>query len=154
MSRYPGIELVQDLLNNAVGLKIALVGATESSLQGTIKYINDMYPSHTICFTQNGFVSMTDDALDMIRNEAPDLILVAKGCPQQEQFILDLSSRLNFGVAVGVGGSFDVWSGQKRRAPKWIQYFGCEWLYRVIQEPHRIGRLLAGLIRLAGFRIN
>ena len=96
---------------------------------------------------------MTDDALDMIRNEAPDLILVAKGCPQQEQFILDLSSRLNFGVAVGVGGSFDVGPVKKDVRQSGFN-ISDEWLYRVIQEPHRIGRLLAGLIRLAGFRIN
>ena len=58
----------------------------------------------------------TDD-LAVLQVESPDLILVAKGCPGQEQLMKELSKRLSFGVAIGVGGSFDVWSGQKKRAP-------------------------------------
>ena len=148
VSRYPGIELVQDILTNTKGLSIALIGASELSLNGAIDYINERYASHRVVFSRHGFVPISKDDLMLLQTQSPDLILVAKGCPEQEQLIFDLSDPLSSGVAIGVGGSFDIWSGQKKRAPKWVQMVGFEWLYRVIQEPRRIFRLWRGVIRL------
>ena len=71
-----------------------------------------------------------------------DLVLVALGVPRQETWI----QRLHHGqpgLWMGVGGSFDVWSGTKQRAPSWMGRFQIEWLYRLIQEPSRWRRMLA-----------
>jgi N-acetylglucosaminyldiphosphoundecaprenol N-acetyl-beta-D-mannosaminyltransferase len=154
VSRVPGIDLAIDILRHSQGLSIALIGASEASLLGSVAYLNDRFPSHRIVFFKNGYAPISKDDLAVLKAESPDLILVAKGCPGQEQFIQNLSHRLSFGVAMGVGGSFDVWSGKKKRAPKWAQYLGCEWLVRVIQEPSRCTRLWLAFVRLVGFQIK
>jgi N-acetylglucosaminyldiphosphoundecaprenol N-acetyl-beta-D-mannosaminyltransferase len=63
------------------------------------------------------------------------------GSPKQETFIIKYMDRLNVKVFMGVGGSFDVISGEVNRAPKWMINLGLEWLYRVAKEPFRIKRL-------------
>jgi N-acetylglucosaminyldiphosphoundecaprenol N-acetyl-beta-D-mannosaminyltransferase len=60
------------------------------------------------------------------------------GVPRQEHFIEDQWERLGVGMAIGVGGSLDVLSGLRRRAPVWVQKIGMEWLFRLIQEPQRL----------------
>jgi N-acetylglucosaminyldiphosphoundecaprenol N-acetyl-beta-D-mannosaminyltransferase len=72
----------------------------------------------------------------------PDLVLVALGVPRQELWIHDLPHPLR-GIWMGVGGSFDVWAGTKKRAPLWMGKIHLEWLYRLIQEPSRWRRMLA-----------
>ena len=62
------------------------------------------------------------------------------GFPKQEYFIQTLSQYCQHGVAIGVGGVFDILSGHKKRAPKWMRKKGCEWFFRTIQEPRRIFR--------------
>lgn len=114
VSRYPGIDLVIDILTHAQNLSIALIGASEVSLLGSVAYINNRFPSHRVVFSKNGYVSISAEDLVMLQEQSPDLILVAKGCPGQEHFIHELSELLSYGVAIGVGGSFDVWSGQKK----------------------------------------
>ena len=77
-----------------------------------------------------------------LQQARPDLVLVALGVPRQETWI----QRLHIGqpgLWMGVGGSFDVWSGTKERAPVWMGRLQIEWLYRLIQEPHRWRRMLA-----------
>ena len=72
----------------------------------------------------------------------PDLVLVALGVPRQELWIHALAGRRH-GIWMGVGGSFDVWAGIKKRAPGWMSALQIEWLYRLIQEPTRWRRMLA-----------
>ena len=72
----------------------------------------------------------------------PDLVLVALGVPRQETWIQHLHPGQP-GLWMGVGGSFDVWSGTKQRAPSWMGRLQIEWLYRLIQEPSRWRRMLA-----------
>jgi N-acetylglucosaminyldiphosphoundecaprenol N-acetyl-beta-D-mannosaminyltransferase len=72
----------------------------------------------------------------------PDLVLVALGVPRQETWIAGLGPRRS-GLWMGVGGSFDVWAGVKQRAPRWMGTLQIEWLYRLLQEPHRWRRMLA-----------
>ena len=65
---------------------------------------------------------------------------VALGVPSQELFINDVYSRLNKGMFIGVGGSLDVLSGNKRRAPLFMRKINLEWLYRIVTDPKRIRR--------------
>ena len=94
----------------------------------------------------DGYSSFNQDQKDQISITQPDLTLVAYGCPKQDEIIYQLSQVLPFGVAVGVGGAFDIWSGIKKRAPEWVQRMGLEWLYRLIKEPQRVGRLIRAII--------
>ena len=72
----------------------------------------------------------------------PDLVLAALGVPRQETWIQRLPGRRG-GLWMGVGGSFDVWAGTKKRAPSWMGALQIEWLYRLLQEPSRWRRMLA-----------
>lgn len=75
---------------------------------------------------------------DVIRAAGTDILFVAMGVPRQEEFIEEHWDRLGVGIAIGVGGSFDVLAGLRARAPNWVQRIGMEWFYRLIQEPRRL----------------
>ena len=68
---------------------------------------------------------------------------MALGAPRQELWLAEHQEKLSVPVAVGVGGSFDVWAGRAQRAPDWMGNAGLEWLYRLIKEPRRARRMLA-----------
>ena len=72
----------------------------------------------------------------------PDLLLVCLGAPKQELWMQRNQSLLNVGLMAGLGGSLDVFAGNVRRAPKAFQRLGLEWLYRLMKEPKRIGRMM------------
>ena len=78
----------------------------------------------------------------MISDVHPDLLIACFGCPKQEKWIYNNIKNLNVKVAIGVGGSFDVMSGNVKRAPKIFIKLGLEWFYRLITQPTRIGRMM------------
>lgn len=77
-----------------------------------------------------------------INEKAPDILFVGMGVPLQEKFLKENMEKLNIKVGITVGGSFDVLAGNLKRAPKFIQKIGLEWLYRLLQEPKRFRRTL------------
>ncbi|MBR4764784.1 MAG: WecB/TagA/CpsF family glycosyltransferase, partial [Lachnospiraceae bacterium] len=79
--------------------------------------------------------------VELINQSGADFLCVALGAPKQEKFIYDHKSELAVQGAIGVGGSLDVWSGDLQRAPEFYRKHGLEWLYRLIQQPGRIGRM-------------
>ena len=76
-----------------------------------------------------------------INASGAELLLVALGSPKQEKFIHRHRYQLKAKVAIGVGGSLDVWAGTLKRAPEFFRKHGLEWLYRLIQEPSRYKRM-------------
>ena len=78
------------------------------------------------------------EAADRIRASGADILFVGIGVPRQENFIDEQWDRLGIGMAIGVGGSFDVMAGLRLRAPVWMQKSGLEWIFRAIQEPRRL----------------
>lgn len=82
-----------------------------------------------------------DDAVvSLINDAAPDVIWVGLGCPKQERWMEEHRDRLNTAVMLGVGQVFDIYAGTIKRAPKWMQRSGLEWLYRLCSEPRRLWR--------------
>jgi N-acetylglucosaminyldiphosphoundecaprenol N-acetyl-beta-D-mannosaminyltransferase len=77
---------------------------------------------------------------EKINQKYPDLLFVALGMEKQEKFIWDNWGRLDVKLAMGVGGAFNYLSGRVKRAPKWVQNLGFEWLYRFVREPWRFKR--------------
>ena len=98
-----------------------------------------------IVYIQDGYFKDDDRVLEELKNANPRLILVALGSPKQEKFIAKAKNILNYGLMVGVGGSFDVWSGTVERAPEIYQKFGIEWLYRTVKQPERFKRIFPTL---------
>lgn len=142
--RVTGVELSKGLLEyaNRTKKKICLFGAKEDVLQTLLNKIKKEYPEIVIGGYANGYVQ--DKVLEMKRlvECEPDIMLVALGIPQQELLINKYFSEVKKGVYMGVGGSFDVLSGTKRRAPKIFIKLNLEWLYRIVKEPKRIKRFL------------
>lgn len=140
--RYPGIDMAIDLLSNACGYRIALVGGSLSALKKTTLYIQQTFPQHTIVFTHDGYSEFKSSDIHHLVQRQPDITLVAMGCPKQDQMLRMLHKKITNGIGIGIGGAFDIWSGEKTRAPKAIQVLGLEWMYRILKEPSRINRWL------------
>jgi exopolysaccharide biosynthesis WecB/TagA/CpsF family protein len=74
--------------------------------------------------------------------EDVDVLLVGLGAPYQEEFIWQIKSKMpNLKLAMGVGGTFDFWTGKQKRAPKFMRSIGMEWLWRLFRQPKRLGRI-------------
>lgn len=81
-----------------------------------------------------------NEIVAMISRAAPDVVWVGLGAPKQERWMHEHRSKLNVPVVVGVGAAFDMISGRRRQAPRWMREHGLEWLFRLFQEPRRLWR--------------
>ena len=146
LPRSPGIELARQLLQQAAsrGWRVALVGAAPPVMAELAERLPVEIPGLQLAFTVHGYQppEAWPGITQALLETDPDLVLVALGVPRQETWIADLAGRRR-GLWMGVGGSFDVWAGVKRRAPAWMGRLQIEWLYRLLQEPQRWRRMLA-----------
>lgn len=101
------------------------------------------YEGLVVSGTHDGYFSPEEEEriVREINDSGASLLLVALGSPKQEKFIRRHRGELNVKVAMGVGGSLDVWAGTLKRAPEFYRKHGLEWLYRLIQEPSRYKRM-------------
>lgn len=149
--RITGVDLAEELLKQA-GInekKVFLFGAKEEVVSALAKKLGDKYPGMIVDFC-NGYVRDKDEVFGKIADSAPDLVLVGMGVPAQELLIFKHLEKFDKGVFVGVGGSFDVLSGSKRRAPAFFVKTNTEWLYRIAREPSRLGRFYRNNIKFLG----
>lgn len=147
--RITGVELANHLIQHAnqSHRSIYLYGAKEEVLQALIKHIQQKYPQVIIAGYHNGYGQNDDEILNEILQLKPDVILVALGIPRQELLIDRWIPHVSKGIFVGVGGSFDVLSGSKKRAPQFFVRCNLEWLYRIVKEPNRFGRFYRSNLR-------
>lgn len=147
--RIPGVDLALELLEygNKLNKSIYLFGATEEVVSTLVNKININYPNLNIVGYRNGYVVNKDYVFRDILRKEPDIVLVALGMPLQEKLIYRHIKKFRKGIFVGVGGSFDVLSGFKKRAPKIFIKLNLEWLYRIIREPKRIKRFYKNNIK-------
>lgn len=139
--RVAGIDLFHRLLSQAEvsGNSVYFLGAKEEVLDEAVRKIQTQYPALNIAGYHHGyFWDEEAKVVDDIRNSNAKLIFVGISSPLKEQFIDSWAEQLGVKFAMGVGGTFDVVAGRVRRAPGWMQDYGLEWLYRVIQEPRRM----------------
>ena len=153
--RIPGIDIAQQLLEIGNNLKkrIFLFGAKQEVLDALQMRILKEYPDLDIVGTCNGYVKNKDEVFEKMAEKEPDIVLVALGMPIQEKLIFRHLDEFNKGIFVGVGGSFDVLSGSKKRAPEFFIKHNLEWLYRITKEPSRIKRFYENNIKFL-FRIK
>lgn len=107
--------------------------------------IKESYPGIIICGTHHGYFSMDaeEELVKEINESGADFLCVALGSPKQEKFMARHRDKLQAKVAIGVGGSLDVWAGRVKRAPEFYRKYGLEWFYRFLKEPTRYRRLVA-----------
>lgn len=140
--RIAGIDISNTLLEYGNKLKksIYLFGSKQDVIDSMKDVINNKYSNLELVGSSNGYVSDRDEVFSEIKKLKPDIILVALGIPMQEKLIYKHLKDFDKGIFVGVGGSFDVISGHKKRAPKIFIKLNLEWLYRIICEPKRLKR--------------
>lgn len=142
--KITGVELSSYLLKKADEQKksIYLYGAKEEVVRLLHQKIQKEYQNIRILGCYNGYDYQEEEIFSDIIEKKPDIVLVALGIPRQEILIDKYYEKMEKGIFIGVGGSFDVISGYKRRAPIIFRKLNLEWLYRIIREPKRIKRFL------------
>ena len=140
--RITGIDIASKLLEygNEEKKSIYLFGAKEEVIDSMKDVLMDKYSNLKIVGAVDGYVKDRDKVFEDIKKTKPDIVLVALGIPYQEKLIYKHIKDFNKGIFVGVGGSFDVISGHKKRAPKLFIKLNLEWLYRIMKEPTRLKR--------------
>jgi exopolysaccharide biosynthesis WecB/TagA/CpsF family protein len=101
----------------------------------------------------DSFVKLDRDQpeiVERINAAKPDILFVALGNPKQELWMGRNLSKLDVGAVIGIGGTFNFIAGKVKRAPKWVQKSGLEWIYRIVQEPGRLWKRYAyGLVKFS-----
>lgn len=142
--RITGIDITKKLLEfgNQKKKTIYLFGAEKKVLEKLEKDIKEKYKGLKIVGATNGYVKDKEAEIKKIIQKEPDICLVALGIPTQEEIILSIMPHVKKGIYIGVGGTFDVLSGYKKRAPEFYIKHNMEWFYRIASEPKRIPRFL------------
>ena len=147
VARIAGIDFAHKMIEVAAenNMPVALIGAKPEIIEKTVANLQSEVENLNIVYSHDGYFDNWDEIMDGLKNTSPRLILVALGAPKQEKFIYEAKQRLNPALMIGVGGSFDVWSGVVERAPEIYQKLGLEWLYRTIKQPERFKRIFPAL---------
>lgn len=142
--RVTGIDLITKLFKEAKTRKYRFyfVGAKPGIAEKAARNIKGKFPNVEIVGVQHGFFQDDSAIIDDIKVKKPDILLAALGMGRQESWVRDRVSAAGVPVSIGVGGSFDVFAGEAKRAPRWMQRAGMEWLYRLINQPSRFWRML------------
>ena len=139
--RVAGVDLFYNLLQMSAqqGYPVFLLGAKDEIIYKTRKRIEKMYPELNVVGHHHGYFWNDETVVvKKIKESGARLLFVAITSPKKENFINKWKGQLGVDFVMGVGGTFDVVSGKVKRAPVWMQNYGLEWLYRVIQEPRRM----------------
>ncbi|MBU1180391.1 WecB/TagA/CpsF family glycosyltransferase [Patescibacteria group bacterium] len=140
-------------------LSVYLLGAGPEVAKRAKKNLQKIFSGLKIVGAESGgsfFAKATKDKVDDWDNRVilehinatePDILFVALGHGKQEKWIFENLPKLaSAKIAMGVGGAFDFISGRAKRAPEWMRKRGLEWLWRLMQEPRRIGRIINAVI--------
>lgn len=145
--RVTGIDTMDKLLKycGEKGKSIYLFGGKPGTAEIACKNMEERYRGIKIAGLHHGYFKEIDekDIIADINTAAPDILFVCLGAPKQEKWIDQYQNQLNCKIAMGVGGSVDIYAGTAKRAPVIFQKVGLEWFYRLMKEPWRIKRMMA-----------
>lgn len=140
--RVAGIDLMERLLLSSTeeNFSVYFLGAKESVLTEMVHRLKEKHHDLIVCGFRNGYFDKSEwkTIANEIQQRKPDIVFVGITSPNKE-YLIDYFIKFGINsVFMGVGGSFDVLSGNIKRAPKWVQKIGFEWFFRMIQEPKRL----------------
>ncbi|MBN7772890.1 WecB/TagA/CpsF family glycosyltransferase [Clostridium aminobutyricum] len=150
--RVTGVDFLNSILAylEKTGKSIYLLGSKPANAESAsvaelaAQNMQIKYPNLKIAGTHDGYFKKEEEAalVDEINESGAEFLCVALGAPKQEKFIYEHRDEFKHVCAgIGVGGSLDVWAGTVKRAPKFYQDHGLEWLYRFVKEPSRYKRM-------------
>ena len=166
-ARVTGADMVPAICRRCAeeGLSVYVLGGDKDTVEAAFEKLRDtngstlnsqpstLNPQPRIAGIDPAFVKLDQDQPEIIGriNAAkPDVLFVDLGNPKQELWMGRNRAKLDVGVMIGVGGTFNFIAGRVKRAPKWMQRCGLEWIYRIIQEPGRLWRRYAyGLLKFS-----
>lgn len=156
VSRVAGADLWEALMQRAgtLGVPVFLVGGRPEVLAQTEEKLRRLWHVN-IVGTQDGYFSAEQRPVlfERIRDSGAVIVTVAMGSPRQEVFMRDCREVQPHTLYMGIGGTYDVFTGHVKRAPKVWQNLGLEWLYRLLSQPKRIKRQLK-LLRYLGWHYS
>jgi N-acetylglucosaminyldiphosphoundecaprenol N-acetyl-beta-D-mannosaminyltransferase len=142
--RVNGTELMFHLLALAQekGYGVFILGAKKDVLVRAVERLRASYPRLRIVGYRDGYFSDAEsaDVAAEVRAARPEILFVAISSPRKEYWLAEHGRNLGVPFVMGVGGSIDVAAGVTRWAPPWMRRAGLEWLFRLLQEPRRMGR--------------
>ena len=124
------------------GKSLYLLGSRPGVAEQAAANLTAKHPQLKICGMHDGYFQEDGPVVGAIRQAAPDALFVCMGSPRQERFMADHAAELAVPLMIGLGGTLDVFAGNVRRAPVWMQRMGLEWFYRLCREPKRLGRMM------------
>lgn len=143
--KVAGIELCERLIerSGAEGFSVYLLGGKPGVAQTASERLHEKYPDCRIVGTHDGYFG--EDSASVIAEinaSGADFLAVCLGVPKQELWMREHRAELKVALMGGFGGSLDIFAGNSKRAPRIFIKLGCEWLYRLLKEPRRIGRMM------------
>lgn len=143
-----GTDLVPKLFEVTAGrsYRYYLLGADANTIERAARMASTKYQGWDLAGFHHGCIAAedADQVIEEINAAQPDLLLVGMGNPRQEYWIHRHQAQLRVPVCVGVGGLFDHWAGDLKRAPVWVRRRGFEWLQILVQQPHKWRRYVVG----------
>ena len=144
--RAAGYDIARQVLQkmNYTDHKLFLFGGKPGVAEEAKQKLLQEYPELNIVGMRNGYFKAEEDdeIVEQINASGADIVFVCLGAPKQEEWIDRHRDKLNVKVAMGIGGSLDVFAGRVDRAPEFFCKTGLEWFYRLCKEPWRIGRMM------------
>jgi len=144
--RVSGVDLVARICERSAegGPSAYFLGAAPGIAEEAAEALRSRYPGARIVGTRHGYFKASEEpqVVADIRAARPDVLFVAFGIPKQEKFIQRNRDAMGVPVSIGIGGSFDVHSGRVPRAPLWMQRAGLEWLFRLMQNPGKLSKVM------------
>lgn len=136
--RVTGVELTRALLDRFDPTEMAVVGGENP--RATIQTLG--IPRGDEIFIDDSRISLEPEAVQALaaRLVGRKVLFIALGVPKQDRLAAELRKAMPHAVILGIGGTFELLGGQKKRAPEWMQARGLEWLYRLVSEPKRLWR--------------
>lgn len=153
--RLAGTDLVPALLRRAPpGTSVFLLGGPPEGVAALERGFRARYPHLRLAGVRHGFYRPVEEpsVVAQIGERRPDLLLVGMGCPRQETFLQRNAEPLQARVAICVGGLFQYWSGELRRAPRLLRRIGLEWAWILAQQPYKWPIYTTGALRF-GIRV-
>jgi len=149
--RVTGADMVPAICRRCAeeGLSAYVLGGDKDAVEAAFAKMG----ANVLAGHDDSFVRLDQDQpeiVERINAAKPNVLFVALGNPKQELWMGRNADRLDVGVVIGIGGTFNFIAGRVKRAPKWMQRTGLEWIYRIVQEPGRLWRRYAyGLVKFS-----
>jgi len=142
--RVAGSDILPDIIKRSEeqGLSAFFYGGSQKMLDETAEFLKTNYPDFKIAGLYSPpFRPLTEqeneEVIRKINNSSADIVMVVLGCPKQEKWMASMKGKIN-AVMIGIGGALPLLIGVQKRAPRWMQNFGLEWLFRLGVEPRRL----------------